>query len=347
MLAPLLATLLASAFPAPAKEPPSLASGVIGSYSPKPADGAGERVARAKAFLESLDDGLREQAALPLDSPERARWTNVPPRGPQGGVRLGDLDAPQLKKACDFLASALSPSGYKQAMSILLADDLLLRDGQPRPGFGAENYWVAIFGEPDLARPWAMQFDGHHLAINVTYRGEDACYSPSFIGTQPAKVAVGGEEFEVMAGEKNRAFALVGSLDEKQRREAVRGGSRGRIQTAAGRDGVVPEPVGVSCGGFDDKQRQLLMALVGEWVNDLPEGAAEKRMAELAGEIDQMRFAWHGPTEPGSDASYRLQGPTLIIEYAGQDLGGDPSDHLHSMYRDPTNEYGKKLGAVD
>ena len=30
----------------------------------------------------------------------------------------------------------------------------------------------------------------------------------------------------------------------------------------------------------------------------------------------------------------------MIIEYACQDLGGRPLNHLHSMYRNPENEYG-------
>jgi hypothetical protein len=41
-------------------------------------------------------------------------------------------------------------------------------------------------------------------------------------------------------------------------------------------------------------------------------------------------------------AYYRIQGPTLVIEYAPQTLGGDPTNHIHTMYRDPTNDYGKK-----
>jgi hypothetical protein len=46
--------------------------------------------------------------------------------------------------------------------------------------------------------------------------------------------------------------------------------------------------------------------------------------------------------EPGK-AYFRIQGPTLVIEYAPQRLGGDVTMHLHSMFRDPTNDYGKKL----
>ena len=66
-------------------------------------------------------------------------------------------------------------------------------------------------------------------------------------------------------------------------------------------------------------------------------------MEQLRQEIDQMRFSWNGPLQPGSDVSYYIQGPSLIIEYACQDLGGDPLEHLHSIYRDPTNEYGGQL----
>ena len=58
--------------------------------------------------------------------------------------------------------------------------------------------------------------------------------------------------------------------------------------------------------------------------------------------MDEVTFLWQGPHEPGSDASFHIFGPGVIIEYAGQNLGGNPLDHLHSIYRDPTNEYGVK-----
>ena len=87
-------------------------------------------------------------------------------------------------------------------------------------------------------------------------------------------------------------------------------------------------------------QRELLLALLEGYVGHLPAADARRRMDQLSGEVDRMRFAWSGPVENPSDISYRLQGPSLLLEYACQDLGGDPLDHLHAMYRDPTNEYG-------
>ncbi len=35
----------------------------------------------------------------------------------------------------------------------------------------------------------------------------------------------------------------------------------------------------------------------------------------------------------------------MVIEYSPQQLGGDPALHVHTMYRDPTNDYGRKLAS--
>jgi hypothetical protein len=62
-------------------------------------------------------------------------------------------------------------------------------------------------------------------------------------------------------------------------------------------------------------------------------------MAEIKNNLADTYFAWHGPTTNGSAAYFRVQGPTLVIEYAPQ--GG--TDHIHTIIRDPTNDYGVKL----
>ena len=97
------------------------------------------------------------------------------------------------------------------------------------------------------------------------------------------------------------------------------------------------------CEEFDEQQKQLLLALVSQWVGDMPSPHAEARLQQISADLDQTYFAWQGARERISDVSYRIQGPSVIIEYACQDLGGNPLDHLHTMYRDPTNEYGGQL----
>jgi hypothetical protein len=343
LLASLGALLLVSvAFGPPLGEYPSKVSRVLATYSPAPEklSSAKSRATAAQVFLKGLSKELREQCALALEDKERQRWTNVPPRAKEGGARLGDLSQEELKLACNLLAAVLSPEGYAKVRDIMLADDLLLRGGAPRVGFGAENFWVAIFGEPTAIGTWGLQLDGHHLALNLTFNGEEMTMSPSFIGTQPAAYERENVQVVPMRRTAHEAFELFNSLSSEQRGTALQSAKRGQITTGPGTDGVVPKTRGVSCAGFDEKQRLHLTTLLRQFVSDLPKEIADTRMIVLEAEIDSMFFAWSGPSKNPSDVSYTVQGPTVIAEYACQDLGGDPLNHLHSMYRDPQNEYG-------
>ena len=86
----------------------------------------------------------------------------------------------------------------------------------------------------------------------------------------------------------------------------------------------------------------MLLDLAGEWTGIMNEAAAKAKMDELKQNIAETWFAWSGPHRKPGAAYFRIQGPTVIIEYAPQRLGGDATKHLHTIYRDPTNEYGAK-----
>jgi hypothetical protein len=83
----------------------------------------------------------------------------------------------------------------------------------------------------------------------------------------------------------------------------------------------------------------VLLDLIGAWVNMLPDAAAKRRLAEIKGDLDDTSFVWYGPTAAGSAAYYRIQGPSVVIEYAPQ--GG--TNHIHTVIRNPANDYGKAL----
>ena len=55
--------------------------------------------------------------------------------------------------------------------------------------------------------------------------------------------------------------------------------------------------------------------------------------------IGETYFEWKGPTSKGSAAYFRVQGPSVWIEYAPQ---GD-TDHIHTVVRNPKNDYGSAL----
>jgi hypothetical protein len=60
----------------------------------------------------------------------------------------------------------------------------------------------------------------------------------------------------------------------------------------------------------------MLLDVIGVWVDVVEPGSAAARMAEIQGQIGETYFAWSGPTEKGSAAYFRVQGPTVVIEYA-------------------------------
>ena len=320
------------------------ASRIVGTYVPEVDARTPETMsAAAQGFLDSLDETLREKVTYELKDPERREWTNLPARPNAGGVALGKCNEQQVKAFCQLLATLLSKQGYEKMCHIMLADDQLLRNGKARPGFGTEEFSIVIFGTPSKDQPWAFQLDGHHLGLNVSIEGSNLTIAPSFIGTQPKAVKVGNTNFQPLLRETNEAHALIEGLVEEQQKKAIIAKKRGRIQTGPGHDGEVPTPEGVSCETFDDVQRDILLSLISEWVEILPEDLAKARMKQIESELDKTTFAWRGGTSEGSDISYSIQGPSVIIEYACQDLGGDPLNHIHTMYRDPTNEYGGQL----
>jgi hypothetical protein len=79
-----------------------------------------------------------------------------------------------------------------------------------------------------------------------------------------------------------------------------------------------------------------LMEIVREWAGIAHDSFAGPRLDEIRTNLPQTYFAWSGPTIPGSAAYFRVQGPTLVIEFAPQ----RDVDHIHTIYRDPTNDYG-------
>ena len=80
--------------------------------------------------------------------------------------------------------------------------------------------------------------------------------------------------------------------------------------------------------------------MIGAWVNIVEPGAAGARMAGIKEKIGETYFAWSGPTEKGSAASFRVQGPTVVIEYAPQ---GGGTEHIHTVIRNPEDDYGAGL----
>jgi hypothetical protein len=193
-----------------------------------------------------------------------------------------------------------------------------------------------------------LQFGGHHLALNITIAGNNSVMTPTLTGAQPAMFESNGRTVRPLGKESDKALALLQSLDSKQRRAAILSYRVADLVLGPGQDGRKIAPEGLRVSSMSDKQTVLLMDVIAEWAGIMNESSAAMRIAQLEADLDQTWFAWSGPTafERGANitAYYRIQGPHVVIEYAPQ--RDEPANHVHTIYRDPSNDYGIRLSVA-
>jgi hypothetical protein len=308
-------------------------------------------VGAANTFLSTLDEKQRQRVLFAFDDEkQRARWSNLPTSFvPRAGLGLKELNTAQRSAALALVSSALSRRGFEKVQQIMEADEVNKINEGNNPIFGKDLYYISILGKPSEKDPWMLQFGGHHLALNITVAGERGVLTPTLTGAQPALYTMGGKTVRPLGRESDKALALLNGLGDTQRKQAILSYRLADLVLGPGQDGKIIEPEGLKAPAMSERQRAMLLDLISEWADIIHESAAAARMAELKADIDETWFAWSGPVTavPGRNitAYYRIQGPHLVIEYAPQRLGGDPSMHVHTMYRDPTNDYGRRFTA--
>jgi hypothetical protein len=316
----------------------------------KPATATDRAVTATNKFLDALGADQRKKAVYEFDSTKKSRWSNLPVTFvPRNGVRLGDLNKEQRKLAMAVVAAVLSKGGYQKVVDIVDGDQKLAegRGGKGKGGrggramFGADQYYLAIFGKPSATKPWMVQFGGHHLGLNVTVIGKHFVLTPTHTGAQPTLFKRDGKEVRPLGLENDSGFKLVNALDDKQRGQAIIGTRpQSELLLGPGRDGKKPPlPQGIKGSALTAKQQAMLLGLIGAWVDILGPDTARARMTEIKGKIGETYFAWKGPTDKGSAVYFRVQGPAVWIEYAPQ--GG--TDHIHTVIRNPKDDYGEGL----
>ena len=158
--------------------------------------------------------------------------------------------------------------------------------------------------------------------------------TPSFLGIQPSVFELGDEN--------DLAFELINALDPEQQEAAILDYEVTDLVLGAGEDVGVLEPEGIPASEMTADQQALLLDLVREWVGIANDEDAEAKMAEVEDNLAETYFAWNGPTTNGETVYYQMLGPTLHIEFPHQDQPApDGVLHVHSIYRDPTDEYGE------
>ena len=311
-------------------------------------------VGAARNLLSALDSDQRRQASFSLDSDEWRHWANFP-QLERRGVSLRNMTDAQRRAALDLVRAGLSAKGFQQARDIMEVAGYVQELMDDPSIYGEWLYFISIFGDPHESEPWGWQIDGYHLVVNYFVMGDQVVMTPAFWGIEPADIDRGPlAGTEVLQEEEADGLALMQALTpDQQRRARIDDDKTGNdILAAAFQDNRVMEYRGLPADEMDAEQRELLLEVIGNYVNNLKEGHARLKMEQVEEHLDETWFAWIGGSNDDDVFYYRVQSPVILIEFDHTipvvlDPGDPPRpshQHIHSVVRTPNgNDYGKDL----
>ena len=259
------------------------------------------------------------------------------------GAVLANMDEAGKAASLNLLEAVLSEQGYACVMGLFDLEDALLSYAKDPSTSNRlrDNYSIQLFGEPSNSEAWAMKFEGHHLSINMTMKGEGLRGSPLFLGSNPAEVLDGPKKgLRVLAAQEDLAWALFDSLEEAQKATAMQQDAQLHIRRGGPLAQVVEYP-GLQASDLDVGQQKTLFSLIHSYVGTVHPAIAKAEMAEIrARGLDKLVFTWMGGKKRGQQHAYRIQGPTVLIEYETRG-----KNHVHCQWRNPERDFGKDLMA--
>ena len=301
-----------------------------------------QMVDAAKAFVSSLNGQQKTKAIFEYMDGERVFWY-YPPMN-RHGLPLRDMDTAQRDLAMAVMASGLTPESYEQAKLIIEHEDVLgpLEKERGLITFTRDTslYYFTIFGEPGGNDPWGWRVEGHHVSIHFSVWGDKVIgMTPFFFGANPAEVRKGPKNgLRILGGREDLAFDLMESLDEKQVAESIIcDAAPADIVTFNASKASLMTYEGLPASKMNGAQKELLMALVAEYVNQVRSDLAEQKLADLKTTgLDHLHFAWAGPVSKDSPHYYRIHGGNFVVEF---DNRQDGANHIHSVWRDVENDF--------
>ena len=295
-----------------------------------------------RLFLASLGPEEKARAAMPFASEERFNWHYTAKQ--RNGLPLKRMSAEQRRAAVELLRASLSQAGFDKAETIRGLEEAL-RALEGRADRDPEMYHFSVFGEPGPKGVWGWRYEGHHLSLNFTViDGKVVATTPQFFGANPAEVRSGPlRGTRALGREEDLARALARSLTGEQKAAGlVSPTAPPDILTAASRQALLQDDVGVPYGRLDKQQQAQLVSLVEVHAAAQRPELARERLEKMraAGGLDRLRFVWMGGLEPGQGHYYRVQGPLFLIEYDNTQNG---ANHIHCVWREFKGDWGRDL----
>ena len=84
-----------------------------------------------------------------------------------------------------------------------------------------------------------------------------------------------------------------------------------------------------------------MVTLLNLYIGRYHKTLANHRISQLKKRgLNKISFAWAGSTNRSAGHYYRIQGPTLLIEF---DNTQNDANHVHTVVRDLSNDFGEDL----
>ena len=298
----------------------------------------------AKKFISTLSAEQQLNSLFPFDGAEQYNYHFVPLE--RKGITFNEMTPEQQVLAVQLMHSCISQTAFQKISEIRQMETYLkeLEKRKPEDHFrDTGNYHISIFGIPAATTIWGWRFEGHHISYNFSVnKNKLVAGTPGFMGSNPAIVLTGATKGkEILKDETAVGFELLNALSKEQLAKAVFDtGAPKDILTFDKRKAWIDTPVGISYKELNPAQQQLLLRIVNVYTHRYTQLFAEDRLKDIqkAG-LNNLRFAWAGATEKalGKGTYYRVQGPTIIIEY---DNTQNNANHVHSVYRDLQHDFG-------
>jgi len=297
----------------------------------------------ANNFLQTLSSNQKSKAQFQFDEEERWNWHFIP--RDRKGIALKELNDVQRKAVMDLLHAALSDTGFQKTNAIIQLEDILRTvEGRPENDEYRDDgkYYISLFGNPSDSI-WGWRFEGHHISLNFSSKDNHlVSATPNFFGANPAVVLSGPEKGkQVLKDETELGFELLHSLDVKQKEKAILNTQApADIITGTSRKAMINDPQGVLYSELNGEQQKVFIKLLSLYIHRYTRLFAMDMMNEITSAgLGNLRFAWAGAQQPGlgNPHYYRIQGPTIIIEY---DNTQNNANHVHTVVRDLKNDFG-------
>ena len=305
-----------------------------------------EMAEACRKWVDSLNPEQKAKATYHYLDGERQFWY-YPPLN-RHGLPLRDMTPEQRDLAYGIMESSLDAQAYEQAKAII-DHELIL--GPLEKERGIESfvrdpmlYYWTVFGEPGGEEPWGWRAEGHHVSLHFSVWDEEVtAVTPFFFGANPAEVPHGPEQGKRILGDReDLAIELMATMTDEQRAKAIiHENAPWDILTYNTTKAPVHQGEGLSATEMTGEQKEILLALITEYVNQVRTDVAHERLEAIKENgLDHFRLVWAGATDRSRDHYYRIHGGNFLIEF---DNIQDGANHIHSVWRDVENDFANDV----